>query len=119
MLVPHKSELVISWCKTACFGIATLYAFHVLRPSLFSSARLMISPTIYCRSGYIFHVSLKKDLAKSDGAMMDGKSIELERNHPWPIFFKLLRCSTMVFKYVNVVSTSCHSAFSYIGLSSF
>jgi len=29
---------------------------------------------------------------------MDGKSIELERNRPWPIFFKLLRRSAMVFK---------------------
>jgi hypothetical protein len=48
--------------------------------------------------------------------MMDGKSIELETNHPWPIFFKLLRCSATVFKYVNVDSTSYHSAFSYIGM---
>jgi hypothetical protein len=49
-------------------------------------------------SRYIFHASLKKDVAKSDGSMMDGKSIELERNHPWSIFFKLLRCSAMLFK---------------------
>jgi hypothetical protein len=58
----------------------------------------MINSTIYCTSRYIFHVSLKKDVAKSDGAMMDGKSIELEGNHPCPIFFKLLRCSAMVSK---------------------
>jgi hypothetical protein len=75
----------------------------------------MINSTSYCTSGYIFHVSLKKDVAKRDGAMMDGKSIELERNHPWTIFFKLLRCSAMVFKYVNVDSTSYQSTFSYIG----